>query len=41
MNFLVASMDRDKFGPKVVLGGKKLAISMVCPSFFLDMIGWR
>ena len=28
-------MGRDKFGPKVISGGKKLAISMVCPSFFL------
>ena len=35
MDILVPSMGRDKFGPKVISGGKKLAISMVCPSFFL------
>ena len=34
MDVLVPSMERDKFGPKVIPGGKKLAISMVCPSFF-------
>ena len=34
VDILVPSMGRDKFGPKVNPGGKKLNISMVCPSFF-------
>ena len=34
VDILVPSMGRDKFGPKVIPGGRKLAISMVCPSFF-------
>ena len=34
VDMLVPSMGRDKFGPKVIPGGRKLAISMVCPSFF-------
>ena len=32
VDILVPSMGRDKFGPKVNPGGRKLAISMVCSS---------